>query len=58
MFWMHIFLVKMVLTVGQAEESGMTGTWFRALQYYSQCLGGWRRRRQGLANIMVDPGVA
>ena len=41
----------------QAEESSMTGTWFRALQYYSQCLGGWRRRRRGLPNIMVDPGV-
>ena len=45
------------LTFIQAEESSMTGTWFRALQYYSQCLGGWRRRRRGLPNIMVDPGV-
>merc|ERR1712038_2035173 len=44
--------------VFKAEESSMTGTWFRALQYYSQCLGGWRRRRRGLPNIMVDPGVA
>jgi len=43
--------------VFKAEESSMTGTWFRALQYYSQCLGGWRRRRRGLPNIMVDPGV-
>ena len=42
----------------QAEESNMTGAWFRALQYYSQCLGGWRKRRRGLANIMVDPGMA
>lgn len=44
--------------VFKAEEHNMTGTWFRALQYYSQCLGGWRRRRRGLANIMVDPGMA
>ena len=53
-----IFTATLTFTFnGQAEESSMTGTWFRALQYYSQCLGGWRRRRRGLPNIMVDPGV-
>ena len=52
------FYLLFTLTFPQAEESSMTGTWFRALQYYSQCLGGWRKRRRGLPNIMVDPGVA
>jgi hypothetical protein len=31
--------------------------WFKTLQFYSQCLGGWRKRRKGLANIMIDPNV-
>ena len=41
----------------QAEDGSMTGAWLRALQFYSQSLGGWRRRRRGLANIMVDPSL-
>ena len=28
--------------------------WFKTLQFYTQCLGGWRKRRKGLANIMID----
>ena len=31
--------------------------WFQTLQFYTQSLGGWRKRRKGLANIMVDPKV-
>ena len=31
--------------------------WFKSLQFYTQCLGGWRKRRRGLANIMIDPNV-
>ncbi len=31
--------------------------WFKTLQFYTQCLGGWRKRRKGLANIMIDPNV-
>ena len=41
----------------QADEANMTATWYQALQFYSQCLGGWRRRRKGLGNIMVDPSL-
>jgi len=44
--------------VFKADDPNMTGTWFQALQFYSQCLGGWRKRRKGLGNIMVDPGLA
>ena len=31
--------------------------WFKSLQFYTQCLGGWRKRRKGLANIMIDPNI-
>merc|ERR1711994_218918 len=41
----------------KADEANMTATWYQALQFYSQCLGGWRRRRKGLGNIMVDPNL-
>ena len=41
----------------QAESPALTQTWFQTLQLYSRSLGGWRRRRRGLGNIMVDPGT-
>ena len=31
--------------------------WFKTLQFYTQCLGGWRKRRKALGNIMIDPNV-
>jgi len=31
-----------------------TKEWVRALQYHAQSLGGWRRRRNALANIMMN----
>ena len=42
----------------QGEETGDTQLWFKTLQFYTQSLGGWRRRRKGLGNIMIDPNVA
>ena len=41
----------------QGEEPEDTMMWFKSLQFYTQCLGGWRKRRKGLANIMIDPNV-
>ena len=32
--------------------------WFKTLQFYTQCLGGWRKRRKALGNIMIDPNVS
>ena len=31
--------------------------WFKTLQFYTQCLGGWRKRRKALGNIMIDPNI-
>jgi hypothetical protein len=31
--------------------------WFQTLQFYTQSLGGWRKRRKGLGNIMIDPNL-
>merc|ERR1711994_838089 len=42
----------------KGEESVDTEMWFKTLQFYTQSLGGWRRRRKALGNIMIDPNVA
>ena len=31
--------------------------WFKTLQFYTQCLGGWRKRRKALGNIMIAPNA-
>ncbi len=31
-----------------------TRDWFRSLQRHALSLGGWRRRRNALANIMIN----
>lgn len=41
--------------VFKGEEPDQTTLWFRTLQFYTQSLGGWRKRRKGLGNIMFDP---
>ena len=41
----------------KGEEPEDTMMWFKTLQFYTQCLGGWRKRRKGLANIMIDPNL-
>jgi len=43
--------------VFKGEEPEDTMMWFKTLQFYTQCLGGWRKRRKGLANIMIDPNL-
>lgn len=43
--------------VFKGEEPEDTMMWFKTLQFYTQCLGGWRKRRRGLANIMIDPNL-
>ena len=41
----------------QGDDAEQTRLWFQTLQFYSQSLGGWRKRRKGLGNIMIDPNL-
>lgn len=41
----------------QGEDPDQTDTWFEILQFYSQSMGGWRKRRKGLGNIVIDPNL-
>ncbi|XP_059488390.1 uncharacterized protein LOC132204126 [Neocloeon triangulifer] len=36
------------------KSENKTKEWVQALQYHAQSLGGWRRRRNALANIMMN----
>jgi hypothetical protein len=38
----------------QTDSLSRTRQWFRALQFYGLSLGVWRRRRNALANIMIN----
>lgn len=38
----------------KAEDTEMTRRWYRQLQYHAQGSGTWRRRRNALANIMIN----
>ena len=37
----------------QGEDTSRTRQWFKALQFYGLSLGHWRKRRNGMANIMI-----
>jgi hypothetical protein len=43
--------------VFKGEEPEDTMMWFKSLQFYTQCLGGWRKRRKWRYNIMIDPNI-
>ncbi|XP_037086012.1 uncharacterized protein LOC119106473 [Pollicipes pollicipes] len=51
-FEIHEHTTKESLIV-KAEDAERTELWLRHLQYFAQRLGGWRKRRNGLANIMI-----
>ncbi|KDR08167.1 Myosin-M heavy chain [Zootermopsis nevadensis] len=38
----------------KAEDVDRTKLWYRQLQYHAQGMGAWRRRRNALANIMIN----
>ncbi|PSN44464.1 hypothetical protein C0J52_10964 [Blattella germanica] len=38
----------------KAEDGERTRLWYRQLQYHAQGMGAWRRRRNALANIMIN----
>jgi hypothetical protein len=47
-------MIKNVCVLLQAETPSSSSLWFRVLQYHCHSLGHWRRRRNALANIMID----
>ncbi|XP_050669151.1 uncharacterized protein LOC126968290 [Leptidea sinapis] len=55
----HFFEVHEITTkdsfIFKSEESSRTRTWYRQLQYHAQGAGAWRKRRNALANIMINP---
>jgi len=38
----------------KGEDPQQTLNWFHCIKFYCNGLGGWRRRRNGLANIMIN----
>ncbi|XP_073998718.1 rho guanine nucleotide exchange factor at 64C isoform X2 [Rhodnius prolixus] len=38
----------------KAEDGELTKRWYRQIQYHAQGLGSWRKRRNALANIMIN----
>ncbi|XP_022129116.2 uncharacterized protein LOC111003064 [Pieris rapae] len=55
----HFFEVHEITTkdsyIFKADENTRTRTWYRQLQYHAQGAGAWRKRRNALANIMINP---
>ncbi|CAH2039818.1 unnamed protein product, partial [Iphiclides podalirius] len=55
----HFFEVHEITTkdsyIFKAEENTRTRTWYRQLQFHAQGAGAWRKRRNALANIMINP---
>jgi hypothetical protein len=47
-------LVAKEAFIFKAEDIPKTRQWFKALQFYGLSLGNWRRRRNALANIMIN----
>ncbi|KAB0796076.1 hypothetical protein PPYR_10137 [Photinus pyralis] len=56
--WNSYFEVQEVIGkdtfIFKAEDDGLTRQWYRQLQFHAQGLGGWRKRRNALANIMIN----
>eukprot|EP00093_Oithona_nana_P004037 04037.XXX_125430_123521_1 [CDS] Oithona nana genome sequencing. len=51
-FELNEFVSKESL-IFKGEDASRTRQWFKALQFYGLSLGQWRKRRNGLANIMI-----
>ncbi|XP_049818854.1 uncharacterized protein LOC109601331 isoform X2 [Aethina tumida] len=56
--WQSYFEVQELLGkdtfIFKAEDDDQTNTWYRQLQYHAQGMGAWRKRRNALANIMIN----
>uniref|UniRef100_A0A182QYN5 DH domain-containing protein n=1 Tax=Anopheles farauti TaxID=69004 RepID=A0A182QYN5_9DIPT len=56
--WEDYFEVQEILSkesfIFKAEDGTKTKQWYAQLQYHSQGMGTWRKRRNALANIMIN----
>ncbi|PNF18625.1 hypothetical protein B7P43_G05037 [Cryptotermes secundus] len=56
--WEDYFEVQELISkdtfIFKAEDGERTKLWYRQLQYHAQGMGAWRRRRNALANIMIN----
>ncbi|KAJ8968829.1 hypothetical protein NQ317_015645 [Molorchus minor] len=56
--WQSYFEVQELLGkdtfIFKAEDDDQTHIWYSQLQYYAQGMGAWRKRRNALANIMIN----
>ncbi|CAG9761531.1 unnamed protein product [Ceutorhynchus assimilis] len=56
--WQSYFEVQELLNkdtfIFKAEDEDQTHLWYKKLQYHSQGMGAWRKRRNALANIMIN----
>ncbi|XP_055631521.1 uncharacterized protein LOC129771664 [Toxorhynchites rutilus septentrionalis] len=56
--WEDYFEVQEILSkesfIFKAEDGSKTKQWYSQLQYHSQGMGTWRKRRNALANIMIN----
>ncbi|KAL1517991.1 hypothetical protein ABEB36_001681 [Hypothenemus hampei] len=56
--WQSYFEVQELLNkdtfIFKAEDEDQTQGWYRKLQFHAQGMGAWRKRRNALANIMIN----
>ncbi|KAJ8935314.1 hypothetical protein NQ318_019482 [Aromia moschata] len=56
--WQSYFEVQELLGkdtfIFKAEDEEQTQTWYKQIQFYAQGMGAWRKRRNALANIMIN----
>nr|CAH7718946.1 unnamed protein product [Callosobruchus chinensis] len=56
--WQSYFEVQELLGkdtfIFKAEDEEQTQLWYKQLQFHAQGLGAWRKRRNALANIMIN----
>lgn len=56
--WQSYFEVQELMGkdtfIFKAEDEEQTSIWYKQLQYHAQGMGAWRKRRNALANIMIN----
>ncbi|KAG5893882.1 hypothetical protein JTB14_005338 [Gonioctena quinquepunctata] len=56
--WQSYFEVQELMGkdtfIFKAEDEDQTHIWYKQLQYHAQGMGAWRKRRNALANIMIN----